>query len=334
MTSTHKEITKSGVRTPLKEGFRALLAPTRTVRVQVLDRARTADQPAPPDQARIMRHRPTDGRKGNVDVAEHVEVETESDVPVRLDSAASTLRALEDEILEWSQENTVEASVQISPHDSSIVEFYADPPEAPTHAWSLRFGHAVHDLRSALDHLAQQLCRLEGSEPIKPKQVAFPVAETEKTWKDSAKALATVPAELLSRIESIQPVRSTGSLACGLSLLNEIAIADKHYELSRLSPIVSHLDLGNIQPWPSSRADNTDWKHPIVRLTVVPPAADDSRGLRGVAAVPFMPILLLGDKAAMLVDVMRWIYAVTVAIVRHVTTGEESNDLPDDPVWL
>lgn len=267
-------------------------------------------------------------------MAERVDVSILSDVPVRMQRAARTLRDLLDETAAWSMDHPVEAAVRIAPNDAAVVEVSATPPSAPAYDWSVSLGHAVHDLRAALDHLMQQLCRIEGLEPVKPNRVAFPVAHTAKHWKEARRDLATVPAEVLHRIDVIQPYHSKDVLSRGLDTLHELAIADKHYGLVTLTPIPSSFSLDEIQDWPQDRDVDVNWDELLMRLQVAPPGASDARGKCRVAPIRFSPLLVLKDRAAPLAAVAPWIHGVTGAIVEHVTTGHVAHEVPPEPDWL
>ncbi len=101
--------------------------------------------------------------------------------------------------------------------------------------WSLMVGDVLHNLRSALDHLAWQLVILDGGEP--GVQTQFPVRETPFNKSGDLTATQLNPpvndARILDALEASQPYRGAdGSPAQvdrnPLWLLHRLNIIDKH----------------------------------------------------------------------------------------------------------
>lgn len=214
------------------------------------------------------------------------------------------------------------------------IEIFGVPPAAPADEWALALGHGLHDLRAALDHLAQIAVRVEGDVPKRPKGVQFPVAETEDDWKRGKAALATAPASLLGRIESVQPLRSDGEMARGLRLLHKLDIRDKHYHLSELQPVISEFSLDDIEDWPDATGQEELWQSPLMRIELSPSLPTDTVGLLGRSEVPVTPLLEVDGKYAVMLDVQRWLYAVIEALVDFVAAGKDNPDLPPEPAWF
>ncbi|WP_018157579.1 hypothetical protein [Demetria terragena] len=263
-----------------------------------------------------------------------VEVEFDSQVPVRLASAARSFAEVHEHLTAWCSDHTSRAAVRISPHDGSVLEVVTQrPSDALPFEWSTKFGHAVHDLRSGLDHLVQQLCRLEGQQPTDPRKVQFPIADTGEQWRNARRCLRPMPTSLLSRIEGLQPCRASGDLVDGLVLLNQLAVRDKHYELTPLMVLPIEPALDNIEPWPVELVDEVDWEAADVKLHISLAASGDVRGLKGILPIGYTPILIVKGKMAPLLDVMPWLHAVTHAVVDTVTVGSSSRLRPPAPVW-
>lgn len=261
-----------------------------------------------------------------------VDVAFESDVPARLNGARLQFERLLRDAEQWFDENWALAPARISPSDSGVVEVVAPTVEVPLE-WSHIFGYAIHDLRSGLDHLAQQLCRLEGKEPKRPQSVGFPVAKTGDAWRQAKKDLASMPAQLLERIEGLQPCKASGELVEGLVLLHELSVNDKHYALTALRGFPTGFSLDALEAWPDSKGDDVDWDQVNLRLHVRPPAKDQDRGLKGQIRVSQAPVLVLPARMALVVQVVPWLYAVTEAIIEMVTVGKRSVQLPPAPDW-
>lgn len=267
-------------------------------------------------------------------MAENVTVEMHSQVPVRMSSAGRLFAELHDQVAAWSSDHEARAAVRISPEDGGILEVVAEQSRVSLpFEWSTTFGHAVHDLRSGLDHLVQQLCRLEGQEPANPRSVQFPVATKGDQWRRAKRELQSMPASLLARIEELQPCRSSGELGAGLLLLNQLAVHDKHYELTPLVLIPTEFSLDSIEPWPVGLVDEVDWDSVNMRVHISPSAGDDVRGLKGLLPLGWMPVLVLDGRMAPLLDVMPWLHAVTQGVIDTVTGGSSSMTRPPAPVW-
>lgn len=88
-------------------------------------------------------------------------------------------------------------------------------------AWGLVLGDAVHNLRSALDHLAWQLVRANGAKPSRATQ--FPIHGE----AGGVRIAGGVDPDALALIEQVQPYhgRDEGE---NLRLINALDIMDKH----------------------------------------------------------------------------------------------------------
>lgn len=75
----------------------------------------------------------------------------------------------------------------------------------PLDEWSAPFGDGVRNLRAALDVLCWHLAHLDGGTSANEKAIAFPVVSDAGKWPEARKRLASVPEELLERIEGAQP---------------------------------------------------------------------------------------------------------------------------------
>ena len=72
---------------------------------------------------------------------------------------------------------------------------------------------------------------MDGATPTHPTLVQFPFSESRADWQRRLKrSLAGLPADLLLRLEAVQPYNhsETGGRISALSLLNTLDIEDKH----------------------------------------------------------------------------------------------------------
>lgn len=103
------------------------------------------------------------------------------------------------------------------------------PP--PLVEWATILGDCLHNLRSALDAAVWELAHRDGATPTNPKQVQFPFCELATDWPQRLKgSLAGLPADLLTKLEAVQPYNHTTGegRVSALSLLNALDIEDKH----------------------------------------------------------------------------------------------------------
>ncbi len=104
-----------------------------------------------------------------------------------------------------------------------------DPP--PLSEWALILGDAVHNLRSALDVLVWAHVDEGTLSERQARDIAFPIWSDASKWDDnSARLLATVPAEIAQRIHGCQPFQRPEADRSGdlLPLLAELDNRDKH----------------------------------------------------------------------------------------------------------
>lgn len=105
------------------------------------------------------------------------------------------------------------------------------PPEHPLR-WSVIAGEVVHELRSALDHLAWQLVIANGETP--DKRTEFPVFEKRGTYRtEGVKRLRGMSRAARDQIEQCQPFQAGTALAeHALFIVHELNRIDKHQLLN------------------------------------------------------------------------------------------------------
>jgi hypothetical protein len=116
------------------------------------------------------------------------------------------------------------------------------PDAPPVHKWGLVVGDVLHNLRSALDHLAWQLVLANGKSPT--SRTEFPIFKDDREFKDQARRkVGGMSKDARTAIESLQPYATRKDDPEGEPLwcVQELSIVDKH-RLLHLSEI--HLTRG------------------------------------------------------------------------------------------
>lgn len=116
--------------------------------------------------------------------------------------------------------------------DHRVVTFHASiATMPPTYEWSLTFGDAVHNYRSALDALAWEMANLDDNEPDPrdARHLYFPIKRTRAEFDEQARTrLKSVPKFVLDRMEQLQP-HHTEPIEDGIGLImSDLDNQDKH----------------------------------------------------------------------------------------------------------
>lgn len=132
--------------------------------------------------------------------------------------------------------------------DRRVVTFYATlATSPPTHEWSLTFGDAIHNYRSALDALAWSMANLDDNRPDAQyeKYVYFPMKRTREAFEKEARTkLSSVPGFILERMARVQPyhVKPGEAVEDGIALvLHDLDIADKHKATIEAQAVAANL---------------------------------------------------------------------------------------------
>jgi hypothetical protein len=134
-----------------------------------------------------------------------------------------------DDLSEYRERLGSETVARFS-RDRREVTFYARIIEQPPLArWELIYGDALHNYRAALDAFAWELAHLDGAQPSDPRGVYFPIFSDRDRWEtERTTRLNSVPAEILDRLEAVQPfVEEPVEEGIGL-YLHRLDIQDKH----------------------------------------------------------------------------------------------------------
>jgi len=110
-----------------------------------------------------------------------------------------------------------------------------EPP--PLELWGSMVGECVHALRSALDHTAFRLVRIN-----RPKSdySEFPIFKDRGKWRERrSEKLPDVPARALAEVQRLQPYkRGANARFHPLWIIHALDIVDKHRRLNLIGPLV------------------------------------------------------------------------------------------------
>src|SRR3954469_8649692 len=156
----------------------------------------------------------------------------------------------------WELAESKDHSVAVEFHyERQSLDIRTNKPKPIDPSWPLIIGDVVHNLRSALDHLACQLAILNGNPLTCCEKTVFPVSETESFFRDiKHKIEPFVSAEAFEVIKECQPYYAAqlqGQVATNhtLWILHKLDIIDKHRVLivvaKQIRPAVFRAILGN-----------------------------------------------------------------------------------------
>jgi hypothetical protein len=134
-------------------------------------------------------------------------------------------------------------------------------------AWSAIFGQGIYNIRSALDHLAWQLVRLDGQDPTRTTQ--FPLLDSSRDKSGRKLTVDIAPGikrpDILAAVESMQPYHGGGKWGDQLGVVGELSRIDKH----RLPIAVSTmLNVDNIFWGLPQGSPSPSWWFPVGKALV------------------------------------------------------------------
>lgn len=159
----------------------------------------------------------------------------------KIGRADEHINALKEKLREWRDSNPYVPAKKIDANGSrhSVVVNVKKRPSLEV--WSLITGDAIHNLRSALDHLAVAICRDQVKQLTEKEEraIQFPICDTPENFEEfikrRLKPLFVANSPLLNPIRLIQPYsRSQFCHSSGLilppllGLLRDFDDADKH----------------------------------------------------------------------------------------------------------
>lgn len=163
-------------------------------------------------------------------------------VQAKLERAASHLEALQDEIRAFFARDPYMVRSDLD-CEAGKYRLYFEIREQPPLMWSVILGDLVHNLRSALDHLAWQLVIFSGNKPGRGTQ--FPIFTSEPTtekacarWKGMVAGMSD---PILDTIRHVQPYTTPHGTETGLAILNLLSNRDKHrLPVPRVAAVARH----------------------------------------------------------------------------------------------
>jgi len=182
----------------------------------------------------------------------------------KLGRAERQLDDLEAEIARFLRRDTYEITQDFDP-ESGRVELWFVMKHRPPLSWSVAMGEIVHNLRSALDHLACQLFLTSGG--IDCDWTQFPILSDDtdagfQRWID--KRLPGLSNEIAAELRRLQPYKRGDEAARDpLAILNRLSNEDKHRLLVPMfaatipgsTGMIGHRELRDVEEAPSATFD-------------------------------------------------------------------------------
>lgn len=187
-------------------------------------------------------------------------------IRAKIERANQHIKDIESSMRAFRDENPYGFRIESDPKTGDEIHRVEIRRETPI-SLSLITGDALHNLRSALDHLAWQAHEADGGKP--DRRTYFPICETAAEYKpaDLAKKQKFSP-RLISLFESVQPYQSGYAL---LGVLHELNNFDKHrllivtaFALSEVMPTWKTLD--PVFPWKRANFSSIQSGSPKVKL--------------------------------------------------------------------
>lgn len=121
--------------------------------------------------------------------------------------------------------------------------------QPPLDEWGLRFGEAIHQLRSSLDNLAVTVAKASGVTDVRQlKSIQFPISSSQKDWAKDKSRIKYLPQAVGAAIEAVQPFQRLehgGSLGEDLLvILRDLSNQDKHH--LQVKPTLENVSLGHM----------------------------------------------------------------------------------------
>jgi hypothetical protein len=162
---------------------------------------------------------------------------SQQSVDAKLKRADEHLQTFEREVDTWFDQDSYQLVCESNAdHTRHTVIARLNPTRRPPdfERWSLIFADAIHNLRSALDHLVYAIAERQMT-PWPPdirtlKALSFVIADTPDQWNaDSRRKLRFLHPDVLTAMESVQPYNRQNEFRPPLlSLLRDLDDFDKH----------------------------------------------------------------------------------------------------------
>lgn len=163
---------------------------------------------------------------------------------MKLERAHALLNDMFGRVAIWNASRAYLAPTRIAPDRLSVELLAPTGIRPPLDEWALIIGDAFHNIRSALDAMAWEFAHLE-REPLKPRQVYFPVTADAQKWAAKAKELESIPDNLLERLRQLQPwfEPQADGVIHWLDVISEVNNDDKHRGSVTALPIAGGIKL-------------------------------------------------------------------------------------------
>lgn len=173
-------------------------------------------------------------------------------VDAKLRRANEHFEVVERELTQFMRSNPYRLVAKYDPTERQIVAKARAVIHPATDRWACLIGDCVHNVRSALDHLACQLLLLAGGIPKMGRGgTAFPILDTFTGPKGGPRAVAitgtsgAVSGAVLAFVEGCQPRERRGDEhGHPLWLLSELDNMDKHRELTTTATRMEGFSIG------------------------------------------------------------------------------------------
>lgn len=169
---------------------------------------------------------------------------------LKIERAGEHLHSLDAEVRGYIKRSPYAVMVDYNPEGNRPRAFVVEPPPRQL---SVIVGDYIHNLRSALDHLACQ-CVISGGGTV-TNRTQFPIFENAGVYQDRVHhrraGLEGASVACVAYVESLQPYHR-GNRASGhpLAIIGTLSNLDKHRQLAIAAQWVPYLDKATLRPHP------------------------------------------------------------------------------------
>jgi hypothetical protein len=173
-------------------------------------------------------------------------------VLAKIDRACEHTQAIKNEIRAWGDRQPYFITRDVNAN-STVYRLIANIGiEPPLQKWTLMVGDAIHNLRSALDHLIYAVAVYEASgqnPPPDENRLSFPICDSPEKFRDSSGKIKSLSAGIRTAIETCQPYnRRHPDLPPLLSILAVSDNTDKHKMLRLAQSAIVKGNVGFVGP--------------------------------------------------------------------------------------
>ena len=163
-------------------------------------------------------------------------------IKIKIDRAIEHIGELHRELVKYYESKPYEIRTKRNPETRRLIYFLSRVDEVPNRIAAVT-GDAVQNLRSALDHLAQQLWLVNNPGRSHSRRVSFPFAEDLNSFeKTSLERISGIRGDALKEFRRIEPFK--GGKGNELYILSQLSNVDKHRVLITALTQFHSLDVG------------------------------------------------------------------------------------------